>query len=46
LLYKSGRSGTKRGKFNEPSGIWIESNNRLYVADTENNRVQQFQIEN
>ena len=45
LLYKSGRSGTKAGEFHEPSGMWIESNNRLYVADTKNKRVQQFQIE-
>jgi sugar lactone lactonase YvrE len=45
LLYKSGRSGTKPGEFNEPSGMWIESNNRLYIADTKNKRVQQFQIE-
>jgi len=45
FLYKFGRSGTKAGEFHEPSGLWIESENRLYVADTKNSRVQLFQIE-
>lgn len=45
FLYKFGRSGAKPGEFNQPSGMWIESENRLYVADTKNKRVQLFQIE-
>jgi DNA-binding beta-propeller fold protein YncE len=45
FLYKFGRSGAKPGEFNQPSGMWIESGNRLYVADTRNKRVQLFQIE-
>jgi DNA-binding beta-propeller fold protein YncE len=45
FLYKFGRSGAKPGEFNQPSGMWIESENRLYIADTKNSRVQLFQIE-
>jgi DNA-binding beta-propeller fold protein YncE len=45
FLYKFGRTGTKPGEFNEPSGLWIDEANRLYVADTKNHRVQLFQIE-
>jgi len=45
FLYKFGRGGAKPGEFSEPSGLWIESENRLYVADAKNHRVQLFQIE-
>ena len=45
ILYKYGRRGKNPGEFNEPSGMWIESENHLYVADTKNQRVQVFQIE-
>jgi DNA-binding beta-propeller fold protein YncE len=45
FLHKVGRAGTKPGEFNEPSGLWIDTQNRLYVADTRNHRVQLFQIE-
>ena len=45
FLYKFRRSGAKPGEFNQPLGMWIESENRLYVADTKNKRVQVFQIE-
>jgi DNA-binding beta-propeller fold protein YncE len=44
FLYRFGRSGTKPGEFDEPSGLWVEPGNRLYVADTKNKRVQLFQI--
>jgi hypothetical protein len=44
LLYKFGRSGAKPSEVNEPSGLWIGSDKRLYVADTKNHRVQLFQI--
>ncbi|HIQ04412.1 MAG TPA: hypothetical protein EYH31_01805, partial [Anaerolineae bacterium] len=30
------------GQFNEPRGIAIGSDGRIYVADTFNNRIQQF----
>ena len=40
-----GSAGSGDGKFNEPSGLaFDEDNNLLYVADTENNRVQVFEI--
>lgn len=44
LLYKFGRSGKGPGEFSEPSGMWVGSGNRLYVADTKNGRVQEFEI--
>ena len=40
-----GSAGSSDGRFNEPSGLaFDEDNNLLYVADTENNRVQVFEI--
>jgi DNA-binding beta-propeller fold protein YncE len=44
LLYKFGQPGAKGGEFSKPSGLWIESGNQLYVADTGNQRVQLLQI--
>jgi hypothetical protein len=44
FLYKFGRSGAKPGEFDEPSELWIESENLLYVADAKNHRVHLFQI--
>ena len=44
FLYRFGKSGTKPSEFDEPSGLWVEPGNRLYVADTKNRRVQLFQI--
>ena len=43
LLYRFGYVGTGYGQFRMPSGIWIDSTDRIYVADTGNNRVQSFQ---
>jgi len=43
LLYRFGYSGTGNGQFELPSGIWIDWSDRIYVADTWNNRVQSFQ---
>jgi DNA-binding beta-propeller fold protein YncE len=45
LLAKFGQAGIKEGEFDGPSGLWIESGNRLYVADQRNHRVQMFEIE-
>ena len=40
-----GSSGSDEGEFDEPSGLaFDESENHLYVADTENNRIQVFEI--
>jgi DNA-binding beta-propeller fold protein YncE len=44
LLNSFGRSGMEIGEFNSPAGLWIDGANRLYVADTNNGRVQVFQI--
>jgi hypothetical protein len=32
------------GEFSAPGGLWVDANNRLYVADTANVRVQLFQL--
>ena len=40
-----GSSGSSDGKFDEPIGLAFDtSNDLLYVADTENNRIQVFEI--
>ena len=40
-----GTAGNGEGKFDEPSGLaFDEDNGLLYVADTENNQVQVFEI--
>ena len=44
LLASFGQNGTRMGEFSVPRGLWIDANNRLYVADTENLRVQLFQL--
>jgi DNA-binding beta-propeller fold protein YncE len=44
VLGSFGRSGMGIGEFNAPAGLWIDGKNRLYVADTNNGRVQVFQL--
>lgn len=44
LLGSFGRSGMGIGEFNAPAGLWVDGTNRLYVADTNNGRVQVFQL--
>ena len=44
LLGYFGRTGMEVGEFNSPAGLWIDRTNRLYVADTNNGRVQVFQL--
>jgi len=40
-----GSAGSGDGRFDEPSGLaFDEDNDLLYVADTENNRIQVFEI--
>ncbi|QLH07855.1 hypothetical protein C5F50_01465 [Nitrosopumilus ureiphilus] len=42
-----GSAGNDNGEFDDPSGLAFDSNsNLLYVADTDNNRVQAFEIIN
>lgn len=44
LLSSFGVEGTRPGEFRSPTGIWIDSSNRIYIADTRNLRVQVFQL--
>jgi DNA-binding beta-propeller fold protein YncE len=44
LLYSFGEHGTGTGQFNGISGAWVDSGHCLYVVDSENKRVQLFQI--
>jgi DNA-binding beta-propeller fold protein YncE len=44
-LASFGQLGQKVGEFSAPEGLWIDSANRLYVADSANGRVQLFQLE-
>jgi DNA-binding beta-propeller fold protein YncE len=39
-----GQQGDRQGQFHSPGGLWIDSSNRLFVADTLNRRVQVFQL--
>jgi DNA-binding beta-propeller fold protein YncE len=45
FLASFGQPGRKVGEFSEPNGLWIDSANRLYVADSGNGRVQLFQLQ-
>lgn len=45
FLYRFGELGSEPGEFNEPAGMYMDSDNLLYVADTKNKRVQVFQIQ-
>ena len=38
-----GQFGSRIGEFNTPTEVWVDSSNRIYVADTGNSRVQVFQ---
>jgi sugar lactone lactonase YvrE len=46
LLGVLGHPGTDDGGFNRPFGIWVDRQDRLFVADTDNRRVQMFQVTN
>ena len=43
LLLRFGETGAGYGQFNLPSAIWIDSSDRIYVADTRNNRIQSLE---
>ena len=43
-LSSFGQSGIRVGEFEGPGGLWVDSGNRLYVADSGNGRVQMFQL--
>ncbi len=44
LLGSAGYLGTRSGEFDFPTGLWVDANDRVYVADTSNARVQVFQL--
>ena len=39
-----GQPGSRIGEFLAPRGLWVDADNRIYVADTANARVQVFQV--
>jgi len=43
LLYTFGGRGTALGQFQLPTGLFIDQNDRVYVADSYNHRIQIFQ---
>lgn len=45
LLHSWGEPGVKPGEFSTPHGIWVDKQNKVYVVDRENNRVQIFNSE-
>jgi hypothetical protein len=44
FLFTIGGRGTGHGEFWLPSGVFLDEQNKLYVCDTYNQRVQVFQI--
>ncbi len=44
LLGVLGHPGFDEEGFNGPSGIWIDTTDRMYVADTANRRIQIYQL--
>lgn len=42
LLASWGAPGVQPGEFSTPHGIWVDKDQRVYVADRENSRVQIF----
>ena len=44
-LTSFGQFGQRVGEFAGPGGLWIDSANRLYVADSGNGRIQLFQLQ-
>jgi DNA-binding beta-propeller fold protein YncE len=42
FLYQFGYAGGEAGAFNEPTGVALDAQGNLYVADTWNGRVQVF----
>ena len=45
LLGSFGRYGTEAGEFNRPEGIAVDAQDRIYVADSCNHRIQVFDRE-
>jgi len=45
LLLSWGRPGSNPGEFHTPHGIWVDKQDKIYVVDRDNNRVQIFDSE-
>ena len=45
LLLSWGKPGTAPGEFNLPHGVWVDKDDRVWVADRQNNRLQLFTTE-
>jgi len=43
LLYYFGSKGTRAGEFQLPAGLFIDRDDRVYVVDSYNKRIQVFQ---
>jgi hypothetical protein len=43
LLYYFGAEGTHAGEFQLPAGLFIDRDDHVYVVDSFNRRIQQFQ---
>ena len=44
LVGAFGRPGSKTGEFSRPLGLWADARDRIYVADSNNRRIQVFQF--
>lgn len=44
LVGAFGRPGSKTGEFSRPLGLWADARERIYVADSNNRRIQVFQL--
>ncbi|TLX90970.1 MAG: hypothetical protein E6K94_05125 [Thaumarchaeota archaeon] len=42
FILKWGSKGTGDGEFNGPAGLSIDRNDKIYVTDKNNNRIQVF----
>ena len=45
LLLSWGSPGDGKGQFNVPHGVWVDREDRVYVCDRENSRIQLFSDE-
>ena len=45
FLYQFGREGTGDGEFDCPAGLAVDKSDRLVVCDSNNNRIQLFQLD-
>jgi len=45
IIGKTGKKGVFDGEFNRPSGIAVDRDRNIYVADTENCRIQKFRLD-